>query len=851
VDCKSIQHRRRESCTSRSRLSLHFAAALPMTCHELGFEADPAAHRRGSGVTTVVESRPAALAGPEPQLPRLVGPPAAEVAPPVDTTPAHDDDARFTHQFTAEWLALLVGLALVGMLIGWSLYKAHETVDATERDRLRVQAHVVDDNVGQQLDGMYRALASVRDEFLATPVHSVSTLLSVRLKALSDAIPGVRSMALLDADGTVVASSVSTLLGRDFSNRDYFLKARNGHDAQTLYVAAPLKTVIDSYTVVFVRAMYTPNGNFAGAVAAALEPEYFKVLMRSVIYAPDMWVALGHGDGKVFVTMPEDSRRIQGESQPAFAAVGQLKENTATPIVIGPIGGSNETRMTALTQISPPALAMDKPLVIAVSRALPELFAPWRQQALANLTFFALLGAGASFGLYRGQWRRKSYALLEASAERERRKNAEQLELALQGADLGLWDWDVRNDRFNHNEVVPRHLGYQPHELGEAGMAWRDRIHRDDAERLISSVEAHFRRETAAYECEFRVRHKAGHWVWLLSRGKVVERDALDTPVRMTGTHMDLTRRKSAEAAAERTAEMLRRTGELAQIGGWELDLASMRHEWTEQVFRIHELEPGTTPRLEDAMGYYPPEGRPSLLAAIEAGAREGEPWNLELPFVTAKGNPRWIRAQGVAVCEDGRPVRLLGTFQDITEKKNNALELHRLNEELTRLSTTDALTEVGNRRLFDLTLKAEWQRAARRQAPIGLLMIDVDHFKEYNDHYGHPAGDTVLRQIAAMVGESVRRGGELVARYGGEEFALLLPGADLDATRAVAERCRQRIIDAKIEHRASTTSAWLGVSIGVASQVATAGADCDVLVEIADAALYRAKRCGRGRIEF
>jgi len=301
----------------------------------------------------------------------------------------------------------------------------------------------------------------------------------------------------------------------------------------------------------------------------------------------------------------------------------------------------------------------------------------------------------------------------------------------------------------------------------------------------------------------------------------------------------------------QRSAEMLRRTGELANIGGWELDLATMRYDWTEQVFRIHEIEPGPTPRLEKAMDHYPPEGRPILLAAIEAGSREGTPWNLELPFVTAKGNPRWVRSQGVAVCEDGRPVRLLGAFQDITEKKNNALELHRLNDELTRLSTTDALTEVGNRRLFDQTLKAEWMRAARRQGPIGLLMIDVDHFKEYNDHYGHPAGDAVLRQIARMVGESVRRGGELVARYGGEEFALLLPGADLEAACAVAERCRQRVSDAKIEHRASTTSAWLGVSIGVASQQATAGVDCSALVEIADAALYRAKRCGRGRIEF
>ncbi|MEO8312688.1 MAG: PAS domain-containing protein, partial [Caldimonas sp.] len=660
----------------RMTAALHFAAALPMTRHERG----PTDPRRGQDVTGGVETGAAVLADPELLLPRLAAAAPAEPA-------AGDRDTRFAGQFTAEWLALLVGLLVLGALIGWSLFHAHAALDATERDRLRVQARVVDDNVGQQLDGMNRALASVREEFLATPVHSVSTLLSVRLKALSDAIPGVRSMALLDADGTVVASSVGALLGRDFANRDYFRMARDQGGDATLHVAAPLKTPLGTYTVIFVRAIRAPNGAFAGAVAAALEPEYFTVLMRSVLYAPDMWVSLGHGDGKVFVTMPEDPRRIEGESQPAFAAMGQARgDANATPILIGTIGGSSEQRMTALSQISPPSLAMDKPLVIAVSRSLPELFAPWRKQALGDMTFFALLGAGAAFGLYRGQWRRKSYALLEASAQRERRKTAEQLELALEGADLGLWDWDIRNDRFNHNEVVRRQLGYSPGELGDSGSAWRNIVHRDDAEGLISSIEAHFRRESAAYECEFRVRHKAGHWVWLLSRGKVVERDGLDTPVRMTGTHMDLTRRKSTEAEVQRSSEMLRRTGELANIGGWELDLTNMRYEWTEQVFRIHEIEPGPTPRLDDAMSHYPPEGRPSLLAAIEHGAREGASWDLELPFVTARGNPRWVRVQGVAVCEDGRPVRLLGAFQDITEKKNNALELHRLNEELTRL---------------------------------------------------------------------------------------------------------------------------------------------------------------------
>jgi diguanylate cyclase (GGDEF)-like protein/PAS domain S-box-containing protein len=758
----------------------------------------------------------------------------------------------FTHSFATEWFALVAALVVIGVLIAYALVKAHQSVDATERDRLRVQARVVDDNVGQQLDGINRALASVRDEFLATPAYGVSSLLSLRLKALSDAIPGVRSMVLLDADGNVAATSVDTLLGRDFSTRDFFVAAKASSNAATLHVAVPYKTSLGNYTVVFARAIIGANGAFEGVAAAALEPEYFEVLMRSVLYAPDMWVSLGHNDGKVFVTMPVDAARVDSDWQAATAALAAAPSApTATPIVIGPIGGSGEPRMTALRYLSPPDLHMDKPLVTAVSRAMPDVFRSWRHQAVEYAVFYVLLCAAACVGLYRGQWRRTAFASLEARVARERRQSAEQLELALQGAELGLWDWELHDDRFNHNDVTLRQLGYARGEIGAFGDDWQRLIHPADASRMLTATEVHLRGETPAYECEYRVRHKNGQWVWLLSRGKVVERDEFGIAVRMAGTHMDLSRRKRAEADLERTAEMLRRTGELAHIGGWELDLATMRVDWTEQVYRIHEVEHGTMPSLEDAVDFFAPEAQPAIRAAIENAAEFGTPYDIELPFVTAKGNQRWVRAQGLAVLEDAKPVRLLGAFHDITERKTIALEMHRLNEQLTRLSTTDSLTEVGNRRLFDHTLKTEWARASRRNESVGLLMIDIDHFKEYNDHYGHPAGDACLRQVARMVGDAVRRGGELLARYGGEEFALLLPGADLDEARRAAERCFQIVADAKIEHRASTTSAWVTISIGVASQPAAAGVGCSVLVEIADAALYRAKRCGRGRIEY
>ena len=204
----------------------------------------------------------------------------------------------------------------------------------------------------------------------------------------------------------------------------------------------------------------------------------------------------------------------------------------------------------------------------------------------------------------------------------------------------------------------------------------------------------------------------------------------------------------------------------------------------------------------------------------------------------------------GLAQPPEGRPDRLIGVLQDITEKKTAALELQRLNKQLARLSTTDALTEIGNRRLFDQTLQSEWARAARRSEAIGLLMIDIDHFKAFNDHYGHPAGDACLRKVARLLGSAAQRSGELVARYGGEEFTVLLPGADLAETCRTAERCCSIVADARIAHGASPIAAWLSVSIGAASRMASAGAEAAGLLAAADAALYRAKRNGRGRVE-
>lgn len=215
--------------------------------------------------------------------------------------------------------------------------------------------------------------------------------------------------------------------------------------------------------------------------------------------------------------------------------------------------------------------------------------------------------------------------------------------------------------------------------------------------------------------------------------------------------------------------------------------------------------------------------------------------------FVTSQNSPE-EETHGLEV----------GAVDFISKPVNPAVVRARVKTQLTLKAQTDALrmlasldglTGVPNRRIFDERLDAEWRACRRSGSPLSLLMVDVDHFKLYNDHYGHLDGDQCLKAIASALASSVERGRDMLARFGGEEFVCLLPDTDLEGAKHIAEKLRQAVEGLAIPHVESKTAATVTVSLGVATTAQCDALEPPDLLKVADEQLYLAKQSGRNRV--
>ena len=194
--------------------------------------------------------------------------------------------------------------------------------------------------------------------------------------------------------------------------------------------------------------------------------------------------------------------------------------------------------------------------------------------------------------------------------------------------------------------------------------------------------------------------------------------------------------------------------------------------------------------------------------------------------------------------------MRRMAQMRDSLRRVKSKLE--KANRELQRLSAIDGLTGIANRRCFDETLLREWRRCSRSELPLSLLVLDVDLFKLFNDHYGHQMGDECLKIVAHTLEETTQRPNDLVTRYGGEEFAAILPETDAEVALAVGEAMRARIEGLRIDHAWSSVAQVVTISVGVACVIPPRDSEAGIpaLIKAADDALYRAKEAGRNRVK-
>lgn len=475
------------------------------------------------------------------------------------------------------------------------------------------------------------------------------------------------------------------------------------------------------------------------------------------------------------------------------------------------------------------------------------------------------------------------------------REQEERLRIALEGARMGTWDWDLTNGAMVWSEGQERLFGLPLGSFDGRFETFMDMVHPEDCDRTHQGLQTAIK-TCDRYDLEFRIIRADGALRWLSSRGKVFSLS--NRPVRLAGVTLDITDHKRAEAELKRQVQRERIIGELAQRIRQLLDLDSILSQTVTSVRQFIEADRVIILQCgSDLSGQVIQESRDERYPSMMEWTLR-DPWSADEKYLTYYRQGRGlavddiytqklrpeqlqfleffdIRAEIVVpllhdqllwgllvVHQCDRPrrwqtadVRLL---QNLSTQVSIAIQQAKMhhdltaaNEQLRHIAYLDGLTQVANRRRFEHYLNQEWRRLSRDQAPLALIMCDIDYFKNFNDLYGHQAGDSCLRRVAKALSRSVKRPADLVARYGGEEFAVILPGTDLAGAEKVAEEICLAVRSRRIPHQGSEVAKFITVSLGVASCLPDPSSNPDLLVRRADEALYQAKHQGRDRVEL
>ena len=585
-----------------------------------------------------------------------------------------------------EWLFVSALFLAVGLFGVWDRQSEHRKVESAQRHLLSAQALAIEQNLLPQVAGAVEALRGVRDDLALWPADDVAPRATRRLKELSDAMPVVWGMLLIDRAGRVVASDNPATVGQDLGGGEPFRRGGVSSDPQTIVLTRPALGPAGVFSMSLVIAVPGSSGSFDGFVSATLDPRYFAVLLRSTVYSDDVWSGLAHGDGILLLQEPS-VQDLAGMDigRPGSFFSRHRETGQAATVMTGTSFATGEHRMMAQRTIRDSSL--DKPFVVAVSRSIDAIYAPWLRQTLIYTALYALFVASASLALVAIQRRQLALGVLRSERQAQARKSAQRLELALRGADLGLWDLDLSSGASIVSERWNSMLGLRHQAVYRDADAWSSRVHPDDWRRVDEALRAHLAGETERYEQAYRMRHADGHWVWILDRGQVIEHDARGAPLRVAGTHMDTTQWMQAQFALERNEQSLATT--LHSIGN-----AVLATDPRGIVTRLN----ATAERLT---GWHMTEALGRPLTDVFRGYSQEQVAD-PVRWVTENGEVTGLAVDTLLVARDGLEYHITGSaapirstsgeitgvvlvFSDVTER-HRVQEALRANEERLRL---------------------------------------------------------------------------------------------------------------------------------------------------------------------
>jgi diguanylate cyclase (GGDEF)-like protein/PAS domain S-box-containing protein len=471
-------------------------------------------------------------------------------------------------------------------------------------------------------------------------------------------------------------------------------------------------------------------------------------------------------------------------------------------------------------------------------------------------------------------------------AEEASRVSEERLQVVAQATNDAIWDWDLLRDNVWWNQGVQTLFGYPPEQVRADPVWWRERLHGDDRERVLRSMELALTDGDGTWSAEYRFRRADGSYASVLDRGQVLREEG-GQAARFIGSMMDISEQKKAQEALREANEKLRawvseleqRNREMSLLGemGELLQTCTALDEaygvvahCAQQLFQgesgaLYVFRAART--LVERVAVWG-EARPD-----ETGFEPGDCWalrrgrvhvveetgpGLRCPHVRgaeARGYlciPMMAQGDALGVLhltahgQDRLPEPRRQFAQTVSESLALGLANLRLREALRSQAIRDPLTGLFNRRFMEEALEREVRRATRHLSPLSVIMLDLDRFKRLNDSLGHDAGDALLREMGAFLNARIRSA-DIACRYGGEEITLILPDASLEDARARAEELREGVRCITVQDRGRTIGP-LTVSAGVAS-FPLHGTTAEALLKAADEALYRAKGAGRDRV--